>query len=71
MLTQTEQRILMLAQVGEIQRHKWIQSEKAGYDLGQAAEFDWIDRFAAAYRVYYTKLLLRQRLEFMIRQRLG
>ena len=31
----------------EIDRHKWIESEKAGYDIGfdKAAE-DWIGRFA-------------------------
>ena len=34
----------------EIQKHKWIESEKAGYDLGKAAEFDWISRWAKQYR---------------------
>jgi len=31
----------------EINRHKWIESEKAGYDIGfdKAAE-DWISRYA-------------------------
>jgi len=31
----------------EIDRHKWIESEKAGYDIGfdRAAE-DWISRYA-------------------------
>ena len=61
MLTQSELIALMTAQIKEIERHKWIQSEKAGYDLGQAAVFDWIERFAAAFRIYYTHLLIRQR----------
>jgi hypothetical protein len=26
----------------EIERHKWIESEKAGRDLGEAPIFDWI-----------------------------
>ena len=27
-----------------IDRHKWIESQKAGYDLGQGAAEDWIER---------------------------
>jgi len=37
-------------QVREIQRHKWIESEKAGRDLGQDAVSDWIHRHAASFR---------------------
>jgi len=37
-------------QVKEIQRHKWIESEKAGKDLGQEAVLDWIQRHAADFR---------------------
>ena len=33
-------------QADEMQRHKWIESEKAGYDLGKDAFFDWVDKFA-------------------------
>jgi len=29
----------------EVQRHRWIESEKAKRDLGRAAEADWIHRF--------------------------
>lgn len=29
----------------EIQRHKWIESEKARRDVGQAAVADWLKRF--------------------------
>ena len=38
------------AQTEEILRHKWIESERAGTDLGEAAVSDWIDRYAAAWR---------------------
>ncbi|OGX06967.1 MAG: hypothetical protein A2Z88_04145 [Omnitrophica WOR_2 bacterium GWA2_47_8] len=33
-----------------INRHKWLESEKAGHDIGfeKAAE-DWLNRFAAAW----------------------
>ncbi len=30
----------------EIERHKWIESEKAGKDLGTDAVIDWILRYA-------------------------
>ncbi len=30
----------------EIERHKWIESEKAGKDLGMDAVIDWILRYA-------------------------
>ncbi len=33
--------------IGEINRHKWFESERAGYDIGfeKAAE-DWLNRFS-------------------------
>ena len=30
----------------EIERHKWIESEKAGRDLGKDAAIDWILKYA-------------------------
>ncbi len=33
----------------EIERHKWIESEKAGKDLGMDAVIDWILKYAAAF----------------------
>ncbi len=30
----------------EIDRHKWIESEKAGRDLGMDAVIDWILKYA-------------------------
>lgn len=30
----------------EIERHKWIESEKAGKDLGMDAAIDWILKYA-------------------------
>ena len=38
------------AQCEEILKHKWIESEKAGRDLGQKAIVDWIDRYGAIWR---------------------
>ncbi len=40
-------------QRGEMKRHRWLESERAGCDLGQEAEWDWIRRFAAHWRSWY------------------
>ena len=42
----------MADQCEEIQRHKWIESEKAGYDLGSSSIMGWISRHAAEFRAY-------------------
>jgi hypothetical protein len=40
-----------LAERQEILRHKWIESEKAGYDIGfERALIDWILRYRPAWR---------------------
>jgi len=39
------------AEVAEIQKYRWIQSEKAGYDIGQdRAAMEWIAKYAAKFR---------------------
>ncbi len=37
-------------QAEEIRKHKWIESERVGRDLGQQAVVDWISRFAEEWR---------------------
>ena len=37
----------------EINKHKWIESEKADRDLGSAAVMDWIGRYSAAWREWF------------------
>jgi hypothetical protein len=37
-------------QIDEINRHKWIESEKAGYDLGDQAITDWVEHYACTFR---------------------
>ncbi|MCX7826743.1 MAG: DUF4032 domain-containing protein [Verrucomicrobiae bacterium] len=40
-----------MAQRDEILRHKWIESEKAGHDIGfERALVDWISKYRAAWR---------------------
>ena len=34
----------------EMLRYKWIESEKAGRDLGEAALMDWIEKHAASFQ---------------------
>jgi len=40
-----------LAERAEILRHKWIESEKAGYDIGfERALLDWVAKHRSAWR---------------------
>jgi len=41
------------SQAQEIERHKWIESEKAGRDLGIEAVIDWILRYADLFSEHY------------------
>ena len=44
-------------QIREIERHKWIESQKAGRDLGEEAVFDWVMHYAADFRRYILEVL--------------
>ena len=44
-------------EIAEIRRHKWIESERAGRDLGNAAVLDWIQKYSPAFRRYVTEVL--------------
>ncbi|MBP9853649.1 MAG: hypothetical protein KBD53_02140 [Candidatus Omnitrophica bacterium] len=40
--------------IEEINRHLWIESEKAGYDIGfEKAAADWMERFSKAWMNYH------------------
>ncbi len=42
--------------VAEINRHKWLESEIAGYDIGfEVAAEDWLKKHAAAWVRYQNK----------------
>ena len=45
----------MKAQVHEIDVHKWIESEKAGHDLGDQAAKEWIEKYAETFRKEWNK----------------
>lgn len=35
-----------------ILEHKWIESEKCGYDIGETAVFGWIETYAESFRAW-------------------
>ena len=37
-------------QMDEMNRYKWIESEKAGYDLGESSLIRWIVEFGSSFR---------------------
>ena len=40
--------------VEEINRHRWIESEKAGHDIGfETASLDWLEKFSTAWMQYH------------------
>ena len=43
------------AQMEEIQRHKWIESEKARQDLGDKCILEWIQKYAKIFREEWEK----------------
>lgn len=42
-------------QAEEMKKYKWIESEKAGHDLGNTAISDWIKKYAKNFRELYLK----------------
>lgn len=47
---QKKMKELMDSQIEEINKHKWIESEKAGHDLGEEAVKEWIQKYAKKFR---------------------
>ena len=40
--------------VDEIQRHLWVESERAGFDIGfEKAAQDWLEKFSKAWMDYH------------------
>ncbi len=52
-MNQKEFKEFLLAQKEELEKYKWIKSEKAGHDVGQAAYMEWVDLYAARFREYW------------------
>jgi len=51
------QAAIMSRQREEIARHKWIESERAGKDLGREAALDWIYKYSARWRASFEQKL--------------
>lgn len=48
--------------IAEINRHKWLESEIAGYDIGfEMAAEDWLKKHAAAWVAYHLKKSLKKK----------
>jgi len=44
------------AQIREIMKYKWIESQKRGYDIGEGvAAAEWIMKYAAIFRAEWRK----------------
>lgn len=54
-MTPEEMKEFMNGQIEEMMKHKWIESEKAGYDLGEEAIKDYLKNSASAYRAEWNK----------------
>lgn len=53
-ITEEELREYNAKQIEEIQKYKWIESEKAGYDIGELrAAVEWIRQYSSAFREAY------------------
>lgn len=40
--------------INEIQRYKWIESEKAGHDIGEnQAAFEWIEKYYDSWKQWW------------------
>jgi hypothetical protein len=46
---------ILRKELEEILKHKWLESEKAGYDLGDQAVWDWVEKYAHEFREYWQK----------------
>ena len=56
-LTKEEFNKFMKDQIKEIEKYKWIESEKAGKDLGSNCCIEWIEKFARDFSEKYFKEL--------------
>ncbi len=46
--------------IAEIERHLWIESEKAGHDIGfEKAKEDWLKNFSRAWMAYHMPQALK------------
>ena len=55
-------------QLTEIDIYKWLESEKAGHDLGHEAMLEWVKKHAKTFRLEFSELLEKvQKIKMTIR----
>ena len=59
--TESELQKYNRAQIEEILRYKWIESEKVGHDIGEVrAAYEWVGKYAKAYREAYREAYMQE-----------
>lgn len=58
---QERMRLMLQLQREEIERYKWIESERAERDLGRDAVFEWINNYAAQWREWFEQEFLEEK----------
>lgn len=54
-MNEKELKQFLLAQIEEIKRYKWIESEKRCHDIGfQQAALEWISQHSATFKEFWT-----------------
>jgi hypothetical protein len=54
-MTKEQFHLFLKLQKNEIEKYKWIESEKRGYDIGNKACLEWIDKYAEQFYKNYKK----------------
>lgn len=53
-MAKSERMSILKDEINEILKYKWIESEKAGYDIGSnRACLEWRDKYAKSYREWW------------------
>jgi len=43
------------AQKEEMEKYRWLESEKAGHDVGKTVYIDWIRKYAKSWREWWNQ----------------
>ncbi len=59
-MTQQDLKMFNYAQMEEIRKYKWIESEKACRDIGDnQAALEWIEKFGDIFRRYWCNIVMK------------
>ena len=55
-MNEIELKRFLIAQIDEINRYKWIESERRSFDIGfQQAALEWISQYSAPFKDYWVR----------------